>query len=131
MSEADKLFDDIEMCLKRISDFLGADGYRETRRYIDRYTEHLNELKNRNLEKSKEILTPKEKEFIKDLLKYGNYEDTRKNGKVKFIQKRGYYLKLCFSEFHCNSVYIDKDIYFKGLEDDEEYTLKELGLVEE
>ncbi len=131
MSEADKLFEDIEMCLKRISDFLGADGYRETRIYIDRYTEDFNELKNKTHKKQKELLTTKEKEFIKDLLKYGNYEDTRKNGKVKFIQKTGYYLKLCFSEFHCNSVYIDKDIYFKGLEEDEEYTLKELGFIEE
>lgn len=131
MSEADKLFEDIEMCLKRISDFLGEDGYRETRKYIDRYTEHLNNLKNKKDKNSKELLTKKEIDFIKELLRFGNYRDSEKNGKVKFIKKRGYFLYLHFSEFHSNSVYIDKDIYFKGLEENEEYTLKELGWLEE
>ena len=131
MSEADKLFEDIEMCLKRISDFLGEDGYRETRKYIDRYTEHLNNLKNKKDKNSKELLTKKEIDFIKGLLRFGNYRDSEKNGKVKFIKKRGYFLYLHFSEFHSNSVYIDKDIYFKGLEENEEYTLKELGWIEE
>lgn len=131
MSEADKLFEDIEMCLKRISDFLGEDGYRETRKYIDRYTEHLNNLKNKKDKNSKELLTKKEIDFIKELLRFGNYRDSEKNGKVKFIKKRGYFLYLHFSEFHSNSVYIDKDIYFKGLEENEEYTLKELGWIEE
>lgn len=131
MSEADKLFEDIEMCLKRISDFLGEDGYRETRKYIDRYTEHLNNLKNKKEKNSKELLTKKEIDFIKELLRFGNYRDSEKNGKVKFIKKRGYFLYLHFSEFHSNSVYIDKDIYFKGLEENEEYTLKELGWLEE
>lgn len=131
MSEADKLFEDIEMCLKRISGFLGEDGYRETRKYIDRYTEHLNNLKNKKDKNSKELLTKKEIDFIKELLRFGNYRDSEKNGKVKFIKKRGYFLYLHFSEFHSNSVYIDKDIYFKGLEENEEYTLKELGWLEE
>lgn len=131
MSEADKLFEDIEMCLKRMSDFLGEDGYRETRKYIDRYTEHLNNLKNKKDKNSKELLTKKEIDFIKGLLRFGNYRDSEKNGKVKFIKKRGYFLYLHFSEFHSNSVYIDKDIYFKGLEENEEYTLKELGWLEE
>lgn len=131
MTEADKLFEDIEMCLKRISDFLGEDGYRETRKYIDRYTEHLNNLKNKKNKNPKELLTKKEIDFIKELLRFGNYRDSEKNGKVKFIKKRGYFLYLHFSEFHSNSVYIDKDIYFKGLEENEEYTLKELGWLEE
>jgi hypothetical protein len=40
-----KLFDDIEMCLKRISDFLGSQGYIEVRKYIERYENHLNSAK--------------------------------------------------------------------------------------
>lgn len=40
-----KLFEDIEMCLKRISDFLPDNGYEEVRKYIKNYEIHLNEAK--------------------------------------------------------------------------------------
>lgn len=89
------------------------------------------DLLNKKDKKTKELLTKKEIDFIKELLRFGNYRDSEKNGKVKFIKKRGYFLYLHFSEFHSNSVYIDKDIYFKGLEENEEYTLKELDWIEE
>lgn len=73
-------------------------------------------------------LSNEEIQFIKSILKFGNFVSGTGNGIVKFIVKRGYYLQFCFSEFHCNSVYIDKNIYFRGLNEDEEYTLNELGL---
>lgn len=75
-------------------------------------------------------MNEEEKKYLKLILKYGNYKSNTGNGIVKYIVKQGYYLKLCFSPFHCNSVYIDKNLYFKGLNEDEEYTLKELGLDE-
>lgn len=73
-------------------------------------------------------MSEEEKEFLKSILKFGNYVSGTGNGIVKYIVKRGYWLELHFSPFHCNSVYIDKNIYFKSLNEDEEYTLKELGL---
>ena len=73
-------------------------------------------------------MTEEEKEFLKNILKFGNYVSGTGNGIVKYIVKQGYWLKLHFSPFHCNAVYIDKNIYFKSLNEDEEYTLKELGL---
>ncbi len=73
-------------------------------------------------------LTEEEKKFLKTALNYGNYKVGTGNGIVKYIVKKGYWLQLCFSPFHCNSIYIDKNLYFKGLNEDEEYTLKELGL---
>lgn len=76
------------------------------------------------------MLNEEEKLFINEILRFGNYSTGTGNGIVKYIMKQGYYLKLCFSPFHCNSVYIDKNLYFKGLQEDEEYTLKELGLKE-
>ena len=82
------------------------------------------------VEEKKNLLNDKEKEFLKQILKYGNYKSGTKNGIIKYIKKQGYWLKLCFSEFHCNSVYIDKDLYFKELVEDEEYTLRNLGLEE-
>lgn len=74
------------------------------------------------------MLTKEEKEFLKQILQFGNYKSETKNGIVKYITKSGYWLNLCFSEFHCNEIYIDKDLYFRGLTENEEYTLKELGL---
>ena len=73
-------------------------------------------------------LSDEEREFIKTILKFGNYVSGTGNGIVKFIMKRGYYLQFCFSEFHSSGVYIDKNIYFRGINEDEEYTLKELGV---
>ena len=40
-----KLFEDIEMCLKRISDFLPDRGYAEVRKYIQNYEIHLEQAK--------------------------------------------------------------------------------------
>lgn len=77
-----------------------------------------------------ENLSEEEKNFLKGILKFGNYSAGTGNGIVKYVMKQGYWLKLCFSPFHCNTVYIDNNLYFKGLQEDEEYTLKELGLYE-
>lgn len=74
------------------------------------------------------MLKEEEKKFLENVLKFGNYVSGTGNGIVKYIVKRGYYIELCFSPFYCNSIYIDKNLYFKGLNEDEEYTLKELGL---
>lgn len=74
------------------------------------------------------MISEEERKFLKDILKFGNYVSGTGNGIVKYIVKKGYYLQLHFSPFHCNGVYIDKNIYFRGLNEDEEYTLKELGL---
>ena len=73
-------------------------------------------------------MSEEEKEYLKLILKYGNYVEGTGNGIVKYIVKQGYWLNLHFSPFHSNAVYIDKNLYFKGLREDEEYTLKELGL---
>lgn len=126
--EEKELFDDIEMCLKRISDFLGDNGYKETRKYIERYEHHLNMLKNKDEVNRNELLTDNERLFLKQVLKYGNYKSGTENGVVRYIEKRGYWLHLCFSEFHSNSIYIDKRLHFKGLQEDVEYCLEELGL---
>lgn len=75
------------------------------------------------IEEKKELLTEEEKEFLKQTLKFGNY-----NGAVKFIVRMGYFLKLHFNDWHCNTVYIDKKVYFKELVEDNKYTLEELGL---
>ena len=40
-----KLFEDIEMCLKRISDFLPNAGYKTARNYIERYENDLKSYK--------------------------------------------------------------------------------------
>lgn len=77
------------------------------------------------------MLTEEEKRFINNILKFGNYGSGTGNGVVKYIVKRGYWLYFCFSPFHSNAVYIDKELYFRGMQDEEEYTLKELGLQEE
>jgi DNA polymerase I-like protein with 3'-5' exonuclease and polymerase domains len=50
-----KLFDDIEMCFKRISDFLSSKGYAEVRKYIERYETHLNNVKKEICEVEVEI----------------------------------------------------------------------------
>lgn len=124
-----KLFEDLEMCLKRISDFLGTEGYAETRRYIERYEKHLDILIKEKIS-SEKILNDKEKEFLQQAIKFGNYRSGTGNGVVKFIVKRGYFIYLCFSEHHSNSIYIDKTMHFTGLKEDIEYTLDELGLEE-
>ena len=129
MTNQEELFDDIEMCLKRISDFLGEKGYREVRKYIERY-----EIDLENSKKVKEpliknaLLNDEERTFLKNVLMYGNYKSEERNGIVKYIVKRGYFIYLHFSPFHSNSIYIDKNLYFRGLNEDEEYTLKELEL---
>lgn len=123
-----KLFGDIEMCLKRISDFLGDEGFKETRKYIDRFEHDLNLLKNK--ENPKELLNKEEKAFLKQALKFGNYKSGTGNGIIRFIAKKGFYIYLYFSEWHSNSIYIDKREHFKGLEEEKEYSLKELGLEE-
>ena len=87
-------------------------------------------VENEIIYRKKELLTKEEKEFLKQILQFGNYKSGTQNGIIKYITKAGYWLELNFSEFHCNSVYIDKNLYFKGLTEDEEYTLKELGLEE-
>ena len=76
------------------------------------------------------MLTEEERKFLKYIIKFGNYTSGTGNGIIKYIVKQGYWLKLHFSPFYCNGVYIDKNLYFKGLNEDEEYTLKELDLVE-
>lgn len=76
------------------------------------------------------MLEEEEKKFLQDILKFGNYISGTGNGIIKYIVKQGYWLKLHFSPFHCNSVFIDKNLYFRGLNEDEEYTLKELDLLE-
>lgn len=82
------------------------------------------------IEEKKELLTEEEKEFLKQALKFGNYKNGTENGIIKYITKIGYSLCLNFSPHHCNSIYIDKNLYFKNLVEDEEYTLSELGLEE-
>lgn len=74
------------------------------------------------------MLNEEEREFLKNILKFGNYRSGTGNGIIKYIVKKGYWLNLHFSEFHSNAVYIDKNLYFRGLNEDEEYTLKELNL---
>lgn len=76
------------------------------------------------------MLKEEERKFLQNILKFGNYTSGTGNGVIKYIVKQGYWLKLHFSPFHCNGIYIDKNIYFKGLNEDEEYTLKELDLLE-
>lgn len=45
-----KALEDIEMCLKRITDFLSTDGYVAVRNYIDRLDYDLEDLKGENHE---------------------------------------------------------------------------------
>ncbi len=72
------------------------------------------------------MLTEEERKFLEKTLKFGNYVSGTGNGIIKYIVKRGYWLYLCFSPHHSNAIYIDKNLYFKGLNEDEEYTLNEL-----
>ncbi len=82
------------------------------------------------VEEKKELLTEEEKEFLKQALKFGNYGSNTGNEIVKFVGKKGYYIYIYFSEWLSNNttIYIDKNLYFKNLEEDKRYTLKELGL---
>ncbi len=80
------------------------------------------------VEEKKELLTEEEKEFLKTALMFGNYGEETKNGVIKFIEKRGYYIYFYHDEWASNSIYIDKNLYFKNLEEDRKYTLQELGL---
>ena len=82
------------------------------------------------VEEKKELLTEEEKEFLEQVLKFGNYKEETTNGTVKFIEKKGYYIYLYYDEWACNTVYFDKNLYFRNLIEDKKYTLKELGLEE-
>lgn len=79
------------------------------------------------IEEKKELLTEEEKEFLKQAIKFANY-GKKGNGKIEYIKQFGYYIEFYFSSHHCNAIYIDKDIYFRGLTEDEEYTLSELRI---
>ena len=80
------------------------------------------------VEEKKELLTEEEKEFLKKALEFGNYGEATKNGTIKFIEKRGYFIYFYYDEWCSNSIYIDKNLYFRKLEEDKKYTLQELGL---
>lgn len=80
------------------------------------------------VEEKKELLTEEEKEFLRQAFKFGNYGSNTGNETVKFVCKSGYYICIYYDEWASNTIYIDKNLYFKGLEEDEKYTLKELGL---
>ena len=82
------------------------------------------------VEEKKELLTEEEKEFLRQALKFGNYGSDTGNGTIKFIVKSGYFIELYYEDWTCNTIYIDKKLYFKNLEQEEPYTLKELGLEE-
>ena len=77
---------------------------------------------------NKNLLTEEEKEFLRQALKFGNYGSTTGNGTIKFICKSGYYIYMYYDEWASNTIYIDKNLYFKSLEEDKKYILKELGL---
>lgn len=77
------------------------------------------------------ILTDKEKEYLKQVLKFGNYGDSIQNGIVESIEKYGYFIHLNLGEHHCNTIYIDKKIYFKGMEEEKKYSLEELRIIKE
>ena len=79
------------------------------------------------IEAKKELLTEEEKEFLKQAVKFANYGN-KGNGKIKYIKQFGYYINFHFSPHHCNAICIDKDMYFRGLTEDEEYTLLELRI---
>ena len=80
------------------------------------------------VEEKKELLTKEEKEFLRQALKFGNYGSDTGNGTIKFIVKSGYFIELYYKDWTCNTIYIDQKLYFKNLEQEEQYTLKELGL---
>ena len=82
------------------------------------------------VEEKKELLTEEEKEFLRQALKFGNYGSDTGNGTIKFIVKSGYFIELYYEDWTCNTIYIDKKLHFKNLEQEEQYTLKELGLEE-
>ena len=77
-------------------------------------------------EQKEELLTEEEKEFLRQVLKFGNYGRET----IKFIIKDGYYIELHYKDWAYNTIYIDEKLYFKNLEATKEYTLKELGLEE-
>ena len=78
------------------------------------------------VEEEKELLTKEEREFLRQILKFGNYG----NETIKHIIKDGCYIELYYEVWAYNNIYIDKNLYFKNLEENKEYTLKELGLEE-
>lgn len=80
-------------------------------------------------EKEKDLLTEEEREFLQQAIEFANYGN-KKNEKVKYIKQSGYFIYFHFSPHYSNSIYIDKDIYFRGLTEDEQYSLSELGLYE-
>lgn len=82
------------------------------------------------IEEKKELLTDAEKGFLKQALEFGNYKEETTNGIIKFLIKDGCYIKLYYSDYACNAIYFDKKLYFKNLEEDKKYTLKELELEE-
>ena len=86
--------------------------------------------KYREIEVKKELLTEEEREFLRQILKFGNYGSNTENGIIKYIIKDGYYIELHYEDWACNTIYIDKNLYFRNLERNKTYTLKELGLEE-
>ncbi len=82
------------------------------------------------VEEKKELLTEEEREFLRQILKFGNYGSNTENGIIKYIIKDGYYIELHYEDWAYNTIYIDKNLYFRNLERNKTYTLKELGLEE-
>lgn len=76
------------------------------------------------IEEKKELLTEKEKEFLKFLLNYSPYKE-----EIKFIRKiYDDYLEFIETDNSCSFDFRFKDNYFKNLKDNNLYTLEELGL---
>ena len=82
------------------------------------------------VEEKKELLTEEEREFLRQAFKFGNYGSDTGNETIKFVGKSGYYICVYYDEYASNTIYIDKNLYFKSLKEDKKYTLKELGLEE-
>ncbi len=82
------------------------------------------------VEEKKELLTEEEREFLRQAFKFGNYGSDTGNETIKFVGKSGYYICVYYDECASNTIYIDKNLYFKSLKEDKKYTLKELGLEE-
>ena len=82
------------------------------------------------VEEKKELLTEEEKEFLKQNLKFGNFKSGTSNKIIQFIIKNEDFIYLHTDEFDCVTVYFDKNLYFRNLEENKKYTLKELELEE-